>query len=70
MAETDAPFLTPHPHRGRRNDPSNLPWTVRALAELRGVGEAELAATVAANAARVFRFAEQPSATGQTLRSP
>ena len=32
LVETDAPFLTPHPHRGRANEPYCLPWTVRALA--------------------------------------
>lgn len=37
LVETDAPFLTPHPHRGRRNEPFALPWTVRALAALREV---------------------------------
>ena len=35
LTETDAPFLTPQPHRGRRNEPYCLPWTVRGLAELR-----------------------------------
>ena len=33
--ETDAPFLTPHPYRGAPNEPYCLPYTVRALAELR-----------------------------------
>ena len=33
LVETDAPFLTPHPHRGRANEPYCLPWTVRGLAE-------------------------------------
>ncbi|GAA1996630.1 TatD family hydrolase [Nakamurella flavida] len=42
MAETDAPFLTPHPHRGRRNEPYALPWTVRALSALRGLELAEM----------------------------
>ncbi len=54
LAETDAPFLTPHPHRGRPNEPYLLPWTVRALAQLRGTEEQPLAATLAANAERVF----------------
>jgi TatD DNase family protein len=36
LVETDAPFLTPHPHRGRANEPYCLPWTVRALAHVRG----------------------------------
>ena len=43
LVETDAPFLTPHPHRGRANEPYCLPWTVRGLAELRGVSDERLA---------------------------
>ena len=43
LVETDAPFLTPHPHRGRANEPYCLPWTVRALAALRGVSDERLA---------------------------
>ena len=35
LVETDAPFLTPHPHRGKRNEPYALPFTVRALAAIR-----------------------------------
>ena len=33
--ETDAPFLTPHPFRGKRNEPFVLPYTARALAAIR-----------------------------------
>jgi TatD DNase family protein len=54
LVETDAPFLTPHPHRGKANEPVNLPYTVRDLAELRGQDEAELAASTSATAERVF----------------
>ncbi|HEX2301279.1 MAG TPA: TatD family hydrolase [Pseudonocardiaceae bacterium] len=56
LVETDAPFLTPHPHRGKRNEPVNLPYTVRDLARLRGQDVAELAAWCTANAERVFRL--------------
>jgi TatD DNase family protein len=54
LVETDAPFLTPTPYRGRPNAPYLVPLTVRALAEVKGVGEDELAAASAANAERVF----------------
>lgn len=54
LVETDAPFLTPHPFRGAPNEPYCLPYTVRALAQLRGQEAAELAAVVTANAQRVF----------------
>jgi TatD DNase family protein len=56
LVETDAPFLTPHPHRGKANEPANLPYTVRDLAVLRGQDEAELAASSSATAQRVFGF--------------
>ena len=36
LVETDAPYLTPHPHRGRVNASYLVPLTVRAMAEVRG----------------------------------
>jgi TatD DNase family protein len=44
LVETDAPFLTPHPHRGRANEPYCLPWTVRGLAAVRGISAERMAA--------------------------
>jgi len=54
LTETDSPYLTPHPHRGRANDPSYVVLTLRTLSELHAVPEQELADLVAANAARAF----------------
>jgi TatD DNase family protein len=54
LVETDAPFLTPMPYRGRPNAPYLVPHTVRALAAVQGVGEDELAEAVTANARRAF----------------
>ena len=54
LVETDAPFLTPHPFRGAPNESYCLPYTVRALAELRGEDPEELAAATTANAERVY----------------
>ena len=54
LVETDAPFLTPQPYRGRPNEPYCLAYTVRYLAELRGVSVSELASAVNATAERVF----------------
>ncbi|MFC5950190.1 TatD family hydrolase [Pseudonocardia lutea] len=68
LVETDAPFLTPHPHRGRANEPYCLPWTVRGLAEVRGVQADELAGITDRNAERVFGLAHVPSVT--TVTSP
>lgn len=60
LVETDAPFLTPHPHRGRANEPYCLPWTVRGIAMLRGVSAESVAGTARRNAERVFRLDELP----------
>ena len=54
LVETDAPFLTPHPYRGRPNEPYCVNYTIRDLAELRGVEPAELAAATPATAERVY----------------
>lgn len=54
LVETDAPFLTPHPFRGRPNEPYCAAYTTRALAELREMELAELASTLHTNAQRVF----------------
>ncbi|MCO1577152.1 TatD family hydrolase [Crossiella sp. SN42] len=59
LIETDAPFLTPHPYRGRPNEPYAVTYTARVLASLRGVDVAELAETTSATAERVFRLAER-----------
>ncbi len=54
LTETDSPFLTPHPHRGEPNDPSFVPLTLHALAEVQGRASSELRSVVAANAERAF----------------
>jgi TatD DNase family protein len=54
LVETDSPFLTPTPYRGRPNSPAMLPYTLRAMAQVRGIDEDEMAASVTANAKRVF----------------
>ncbi|MEU9122951.1 TatD family hydrolase [Streptomyces sp. NPDC048506] len=56
LVETDAPFLTPAPYRGRANAPYLIPVTLRAMAEVKGVTEDALAAAVAANTARAFDY--------------
>ncbi|MBX6750230.1 MAG: TatD family hydrolase [Micromonosporaceae bacterium] len=54
LVETDAPFLTPTPYRGRPNGPYLIPLTVRALADLTGADLAEVCAAISANAERFF----------------
>jgi TatD DNase family protein len=57
LVETDAPFLTPAPYRGRPNAPYLVPVTLRAMAEVTGHAEDALAERVAANTARAFGYA-------------
>jgi len=54
LVETDAPYLTPVPNRGRPNASYLVPFTVRAMAETRGAGLAELCRTIDANTERAF----------------
>jgi TatD DNase family protein len=54
LVETDAPFLTPAPYRGRANAPYLIPYTVRAMAEVAGVGLETMCTAIAANSERVF----------------
>ena len=56
LVETDAPFLTPMPYRGRPNAPYLVPLTVRSLAQTRGEDLDELCAAIAANGARAFSY--------------
>jgi TatD DNase family protein len=60
LVETDAPFLTPHPHRGRANEPYCLPWTVRGLAAVRGVSAERVAAGARRTAETIFRLGDLP----------
>ena len=57
LVETDSPFLTPEPFRGRRNEPANVVHTARCLALARGESLDTFAAATTANARRVFRVA-------------
>lgn len=54
LVETDAPYLTPHPFRGRPNAPFLLPYTVLALAAAVGTDPVDLCAAMASTGARLF----------------
>ncbi len=54
LVETDAPFLTPAPHRGRPNASFLIPLTLRAMAHEKAVGEAEMATRIWATGERMF----------------
>ncbi len=54
LVETDAPFLAPVPHRGKRNEPAWVTETLATLAGVKGLPVSEAAEIVRANAARLF----------------
>lgn len=54
LVETDAPYLAPVPHRGKTNEPAFVAHTARVLAEVAGVGEAEIARVTTDNFYRLF----------------
>jgi len=54
LAETDAPYLAPVPHRGRRNEPAYVAEVVAKLAEIRGARVADVAAQVTSNFKTLF----------------
>lgn len=57
MLETDAPYLAPVPHRGKRNEPAYVPLIAEVLAQVKGVSVEEVARITTENARRLFRFA-------------
>lgn len=60
LIETDAPFLAPVPHRGKRNEPSFVADTAATLAELKGVSTEELARMTTENFFNLFSKANRP----------
>ena len=54
LAETDAPFLTPHPHRGKRNEPSFVKLTIEKIAQLKGKTIGETATHLTQNFEKIF----------------
>jgi len=53
-AETDAPYVAPAPHRGKRNEPAYVVEIVRAIARIRGQSEDVVMRELMQNARRVF----------------
>jgi len=61
MLETDAPYLTPHPYRGKRNEPAYVALVCEQLAQLRGVTTREIAQATTTVAQRFFDLPVAPS---------
>ena len=56
MLETDAPYLAPMPHRGKRNEPAYVPLIAEVLTQVKGVSVEEIARATTENAQRLFQF--------------
>ena len=56
VIETDAPYLSPVPNRGKRNSSLNLPYVIKTLAEIKGLSEEEICNQTYENALRLYRI--------------
>jgi TatD DNase family protein len=61
LVETDAPYLAPVPHRGRRNEPAYVVETAKVLGEVKGLSAEALAKATTDNFYRIFNKIERPS---------
>jgi TatD DNase family protein len=64
LVETDSPYLSPQPLRGKRNEPQHVALVARTLAQARGVSEEEVATLTTHNASTLFRLPEPTPETG------
>ena len=56
LVETDSPYLTPHPYRGKRNEPAYVRLVATEIANLRNISLEDLAAATTANVRRLFNI--------------
>ncbi len=54
MSETDSPYVTPTPYRGKRNEPTYVSEVVKKISEIKGLPLEEVSEAIVANARRVF----------------
>jgi TatD DNase family protein len=62
LVETDSPYLSPHPHRGRPNEPARVVFTAATIAEARGITPEALAVQTTTNARRLFALPDDATA--------
>ena len=56
LVETDAPFITPEPFRGKRNEPSYVRYTAQKVAEIKKVSFEKVAEVTSENALQIFKL--------------
>jgi TatD DNase family protein len=56
LVETDAPFLTPHPYRGKRNEPAYVDYVVQKIAEIRKISYDQVSSVTTFNSKRIFNW--------------
>ena len=59
LVETDAPFLTPEPFRGKRNEPSYVRYTAQKVAEIKKVSFEKVAEVTTENAMRIYKLSNE-----------
>jgi TatD DNase family protein len=70
LVETDAPYLSPEPHRGKRNEPAFVVETAKTLASTLAMGFEEVANLTTMNFHRLFEKATTASRSGETVSTP
>ena len=61
MVETDSPYLAPHPHRGKKNEPAFVRVIAERMAEIRGESVGRIMEVTARNAATLFGLEAFPA---------
>jgi TatD DNase family protein len=56
LVETDGPFLAPHPHRGKRNEPAHIRYIIDKISEITGINQGQVAEQTAKNARLLFKW--------------
>ncbi len=64
LTETDSPYLSPHPFRGKRNEPANIPLIAEKIAEVKKITPAQVARQTTQNASQLFGFVSPYRRTG------